>query len=69
MLKKEPYYMDRFTASKLVVRSNHIKNDGNTLARRIRALFRHYTTFSGLPTKTRGGKRKGASYLNNKDVF
>ncbi len=69
MLKKEPYYIDRFAASKLVVRSNHIKNDGNTLARRIRALFRHYTTFGSIPTKTRGSKRKGASYLDNKDVF
>ena len=69
MLKKEPYYMDRFAASKLVVRSNHIENDGNALARRIRALFRHYTTFGGIPTETRGGKRKGASYLDNEDVF
>lgn len=46
-----------------------MENDGKTLARRIRALFRHYQTFGGLPAETRGGKRTGASYLDNEDVF
>jgi hypothetical protein len=69
MLKKGPYYLDKFAASRLVAQSNHITNDGKTLARRIRALFRHYQTFGALPAKTRGGKRKGSSYLDNKDVF
>ena len=69
MLKEGLYHLDKFTASWLVAQSNHIKNDRMTLARRIRALFRHYQTFGGLPTETRGGKRKGSSYLDNKDVF
>jgi len=42
MLKKEEYYLDKFAASKLVAQSNHIKNDGKTLARKIKALLRHY---------------------------
>jgi hypothetical protein len=69
MLKTGLYYRDKFVASRLMAESNHIQNDGKTLARRIRALCRHYQTFRGLPTETRGGKRKGSSYLNNKDVF
>jgi hypothetical protein len=69
MLKKEEYYLDKFAASKLVAQSNYIKNNGKTLARKIKALLRHYQTFKGLPIETREGKRKGSSYLNNKDVF
>ena len=69
MLKEGGYYMGPIEASQLVAKSNHIKNDGTTLARRIRALFRHFQRFGGLPAKTRGGKRKGGSYLDNKDVF
>jgi hypothetical protein len=69
MLKKGRYHLDRYAASRLVAQSNHLENDGTTLARRIRALFRHFQTFGGLPAETRGGKRKGASYLDNEDVF
>jgi len=69
MLKKGPYYLDKFAASKLVTQSNHIINDRKTLAYKIRALFRYYQTFRALPAKTRKGKRKGSSYLDNKDVF
>jgi hypothetical protein len=69
MLKTGPYHLDKFKASRLVAQSNHIENDGKTLARRIRALFRHYQTFGGLPAETRGGKRTGTSYLDNEDVF
>jgi hypothetical protein len=64
ILKEGLYHLDKFTASRLVAQSNHIKNDGMTLARRIRALFRHYQTFGGLPSETRGGKRKSPSYLD-----
>jgi hypothetical protein len=52
-----------------VAQSNYIKNDGATLARRIRALLRYFKTFKGLLAKTCGGKRKGSLYLDNKDVF
>ena len=69
ILKKGPYHLNRWAASKLVAQSNHVENDGRTLARRIRALFRHYQTFGGLLAKTRKGKKKGSSYLDNKDVF
>jgi hypothetical protein len=69
MLKKGQYYRNKFTASRLVAESNHPTNDGKTLAHRIRALFCHFQTFGGLPAETRGGKRKGTSYLNNEDVF
>ena len=69
MLKKGEYYLRQYAASKLVAKSNHVKNDRTTLARRIKALFRHFQRFGGLPAKTRGGKRKGGSYLDNKDVF
>ena len=63
------YRLGRLAASKLVAQSNHIENDGIALARRIRALLRHFKTFRGLPAETRGGKRKGSSYLDNEDVF
>jgi hypothetical protein len=69
MLKKDEFFLDKFAASRLVAQSNHLTNDGKALARRIRALCRHYQTFGGLPAETRGGKRKGASYLDNEDVF
>ena len=69
MLKKGEYHLGQYAASKLVAQSNHIKNDGKTLARRIRALFRHFKIFGGLLAETRGGKRKGSSYLDNEDVF
>jgi hypothetical protein len=69
MLKKGEYYLGPIKASQLVAKSNYVKNDGITLARRIRALFRHFQRFGRLPAKTRGGKRKGGSYLDNKDVF
>ena len=52
-----------------MAQSNHVENDGKTLARRIRALLHHFQTFGGLPAETRGGKRKGLSYLDNEDVF
>lgn len=69
MLKKGVYQLNKFEASKLVAMSNHVENDGKTLARRIRALLCHFQTFGGLPAETRGGKRKGTSYLDNEDVF
>jgi hypothetical protein len=69
MLKKGEHYLDKFAASRLVAQSNHLENDGKALARRIRALFKHYQSFGGLPAETRGGKRKGSSYLDNEDVF
>jgi hypothetical protein len=69
MLKKGEYHLGQYAASRLVAQSNHIENDGKTLACRIRALFRHFKIFGGLPAETRGGKRKGSSYLDNKDVF
>ena len=69
MLKKGEHYLDKFAASKLVAQSNHLQNDRKTLARRIKALFKHYQTFGGLPAETCGGKRKGSSYLDNEDVF
>ena len=69
MLKEGEHYLDKFVASRLVAQSNHLENDRKALARRIRALFKHYQGFRGLPAETRGGKRKGSSYLNNKDVF
>ena len=69
MLKKGEYYLGQYAASRLVAKSNHVKNDGITLARRIRALFCHFQRFSGLLAKIKSGKRKGGSYLDNKDVF
>jgi hypothetical protein len=42
MLKKGEHYLDKFAASKLVAQSNHLQNDRKTLARKIRALFKHY---------------------------
>jgi len=69
LLKKGDYRLGRLAASKLVAQSNHIENDGIALARRIKALLRHFKTFRGLLAKTCGGKRKGSSYLDNKDVF
>jgi hypothetical protein len=69
MLKKGIYYLDKYAASRLVAQSNHIENDGITLARRIKALLCHFQTFGGLPAETRGGKRRGTSYLDNEDVF
>jgi hypothetical protein len=69
LLKKGEYHLGRVAASQLVAQSNHLENDGKTLARRIRALFCHYQTFRGLPAETRGGKRNGRSYLDNEDVF
>ena len=69
MLKKGEHHLDKFAASRLVAQSNHLENDGKTLARRIRALFKHYQSFGGLPAETRGGKRNGHSYLDNEDVF
>ena len=69
LLKKPPFNEGRVKASEIVAKSNHVENDGKTLARRIRALFRHYRTFGGLPAETRGGKRNGSSYLDNEDVF
>ena len=69
LLKKGEHHLGRVAASQLVAQSNHLKNNGITLARRIRALFRHYQTFGGLPAKTRSGKRNGRSYLDNEDVF
>ena len=69
ILKKGVYYLDKYAAFKLVAQSNHIKNNGTTLARRIRALLCHFQTFGSLLAKTRGGKRRGTSYLDNKDVF
>ena len=68
LLKKAPFNEGRVKASEIVAKSNH-ENDGKTLARTIRALFRHYQTFGGLPAETRGGKRNGSSYLDNGDVF
>jgi hypothetical protein len=65
LLKKAPFNEGRVKASEKVAKSNHLENDGKTLARRIRALFRHYQTFGGLPAETRGGKRN----LDNEDVF
>jgi len=61
--------LNQFAASRLVAQSNHLENDGKRLARRIRALFKHYQSFGGLPAETRGGKRNGHSYLDNEDVF
>jgi len=69
LLKKGDYRLRRLAASKLIAQSNHIKNDKIALARKIKALLRHFKTFRGLLAKTRGGKRKGSSYLDNKDVF
>jgi len=69
LLKKGDYRLRRLAAFKLVAQSNHIKNDGIALARRIKALLRYFKTFRGLPAKTREGKRKGSSYLDNEDVF
>lgn len=69
LLKKPPFHEGRVTASRSVAKTKHTENDGITLARRIRSLFRHYQTFGGLPVETRGGKRTGASYLDNEDVF
>ena len=57
LLKKAPFNEGRAKASELVAKSNHLENDGKTLARRIRALFRHSQTFGCLPAETRGGKR------------
>jgi hypothetical protein len=69
LLKEGEFHLGRVAASLLVAQSNHLSNNGKTLARRIRALFRHYQTFGGLPAETRGGKRNGRSYLDNEDVF
>jgi hypothetical protein len=69
MLKEGEHYLDKFAASRLVAQSNHLENDGKALACRFRALFKHYQGFGGLLAETRGGKRKGSSYLDNKDVF
>ena len=69
MLKKGEYYLGQYTASRLVAQSNYIENNRKTLDRRIRGLFRHFKTFRGLLAKTRRGKRKGSSYLDNKGVF
>jgi hypothetical protein len=52
-----------------VAQSNYLENDGKILARRIRALFKYYQSFGGLPAETRRGKRKGSSYLDNEDIF
>jgi hypothetical protein len=65
LLKKGDYRLGQLAASKLVAQSNHIKNDGATLARKIRALLRYFKTFKGLLAKTCRGKRKGSSYLDN----
>jgi hypothetical protein len=69
MLKEGEFYMGALPASYLVAKTNHPTNDGKTLARRIRALGRHYQLFGSLPIESRGGKRKGNSYLDNEDVF
>jgi hypothetical protein len=69
MLKEGEYYIGPIKASQLVAKSNYVKNDGTTLARKIKALFRHFQRFGRLLAKTRGSKRKGGSYLDNEDVF
>ena len=69
LLKPGELRMSRANASLLVAKSNHRLSDGKTLARRIRGLFNHYRLYRGLLAKTRGGKRKGYSYLDNEDVF
>jgi hypothetical protein len=69
LLKTGLYRLGRMAASFLVARSNHRLNNGHTLARRIRGLFIYYRQWHGFPQETRGGKRDGASYLDNEDVF
>jgi hypothetical protein len=67
-LKKSPC-QGWIKASLLVTESNHLTGDGKTLARKIKALFLYYKAYRSLPIKTKGGKRKNRSYLNNKNVF
>jgi hypothetical protein len=69
MLKKDQFFLNKFATSKLVAQSNYLTNDKKELARRIRALYRYYQIYRGLLAKTCRGKRKGSSYLDNKDVF
>jgi hypothetical protein len=69
LLKPGLYRLGKIEASLLVARSNHRLSNGKTLARRIRALFNYYRQWHGVPLETRGGKRNGTSYLDNKDVF
>ncbi len=69
LLKLKPYRLGKIEASLLVARSNHHSNDGHTLARRIRGLLNYYRQWHSCPQESRGGKRRGASYLDNEDVF
>ena len=69
LLKKGDYRLRRLVAFKLIAQSNYIKNDGATLAYKIKALLRYFKTFKGLLAKTYKRKRKGSLYLDNKDVF
>ena len=69
LLKKGDYRLRQLVAFKLIAQSNYIKNDKIALARKIKALLRHFKTFRGLLAKTCKGKKKGSSYLDNKDVF
>jgi hypothetical protein len=68
LLKKSPR-QDRIKASLLVAKSNHPTRNRKTLACKIKALYLYYRTYGLLSLKTRGGKQKSRSYLNNKDVY
>ena len=69
LLKNGDYKMKKIEASKLVARSNHRETDGTYLARYIRSLFQHFQLHGSIPLEMRGGKREGASYLDNEDIF
>jgi len=56
LLKKSPR-RGRIEASLLIAKSNHPTRDGETLARKIRALFLYCRTYGSLPIETRGGKQ------------
>jgi hypothetical protein len=65
----EHYLHSYSKLSHMITFYSYTEHSFQHLARRIRALFRHYQTFGGLPAETRGGKRNGRSYLDNEDVF
>ena len=68
ILLKEPH-TGRIEASLAVARVFHDHLLGETLARRIRALFLYFRVYDGLPVEARGGKRNGRSLLDQEDQF
>lgn len=67
--KEGAYKMGKVEASLLIAKAKYPTSDGKALARRIRGLYLYYCVYQALPLETRGGKKDGRSFLDDKLIF